>query len=57
MNKYNTYEVYKCEECGAIIRIPPHNEKILSKDHVWKRFRSIEREEGKIKDPLKEAAV
>jgi len=52
MEKYNTYEVYKCEDCGAIYRLPPHNKNILPEGHNWVRRISKEKLEGIPKDPL-----
>jgi hypothetical protein len=57
MIKYNTYEIYECDDCGASVKMPPHNKKILPEGHKWRRKLSMEREEGKVKDPLKEAVV
>jgi len=57
MEKYNTYEVYKCADCGITYRIPPHNRDILPEGHNWVRRISKERLEGIPKDPLKETIL
>ena len=57
MFKYNTYEIYKCEKCGIIYRLPLHNRNILPEGHVWTRKISMEREEGIVRDPLAEVVV
>jgi hypothetical protein len=57
IEKYNTYEVYKCEDCGAYIKMAPHNEEVLPNGHRWKRWISKEKQEAIVTDPLKEAVV
>lgn len=57
MIKYTTYEIYKCEKCGAIYRLPLHNKGILPDGHVWIQRISMEREEGIVRDPLAEVVV
>ena len=57
MMKFNTYEIYKCEDCEAIYRLPLHNRDILPDGHKWIRRISMEKEEGKIKDPLSTEVV
>ncbi len=57
MEKFNTYEIYRCEDCNATIRVPLHNKNILPEGHDWKRKICKEKEEGKIKDPLKEVVI
>lgn len=57
MIKYNTYEIYKCEKCGATYRLPLHNRDILPEGHKWTRRISMEKEEGIVKDPLIEVVV
>ncbi len=57
MQKFNTYEIYKCENCKAIYRLPLHNKDILPEGHAWIRRISMEKEEGIVKDPLAEVIV
>lgn len=57
MYKFNTYEIYKCEDCNATYRLPLGNKDILPEGHEWIRRISMEKEEGKIKDPLKEVVI
>jgi hypothetical protein len=57
MQKFNTYEIYKCEDCGATYRLPLHNKDILPEGHEWKRRICMEKDEGKIKDPLLEVVT
>lgn len=55
MNKYNTFEIYKCLDCKTTMALPKHLSKdILPEGHVWKRTIKKEKEEGKIKDPLED---
>jgi hypothetical protein len=57
IEKYNTYEIYKCKDCGAYVKIPFHNRDILPDGHNWIRRISKEKEVGVVKDPLKEAII
>jgi hypothetical protein len=57
MQKFNTYEIYKCEDCGATYRLPLHNKDILPEGHEWKRRICMEKDEGIVVDPLKEVVV
>ena len=53
MDKYNTYKIYKCLDCKAIITLPKHLSKdILPEGHVWVRDIKREKAEGIVKDPL-----
>lgn len=53
MEKYNTFEIYECEDCGVSVKMAPHNEDILPEGHNWVRKLSKEKIEGIPIDPLK----